>query len=467
MREVEIVIVGGGPAGMAAALEAAASDAEALIMDEYLTLGGQYYKQAPSVFRFKKVKAEGRQYAEGADVVSRLRASHVEVMLGTLVWGIFDERTLTISREERTEEIRAKKLILAPGAQEVPIAFPGWTLPGVMMGGAAQALLESQHILPGHKVVMAGVGPLQLKVASQLTDAGVEVMDILEASSQPPMSVENALRSLGHWRKMREGLEYWLKLKGARTPYHHRHVPVRALGENELEAVVVAQVDEDWRVLAGTERTLEADTLCLSYGFLPTNQLPRLAGCRMGYDAEAGGWVTWHDENQETSVEGVYVAGEVGGIGGADVAAEEGRVAALAAVRTLGKEKADGQRAREKRARAVLARARKFAQVTRGMMRLKPALFDLITDETMVCRCEGVVAREVVAAIADGDATLRGVKGRTRAGMGRCQGRICGYLVSRMIEKHAGARMDQIQLDTPRLPVKPVLLGALAADVDR
>lgn len=468
MREVEIVIVGGGPAGMAAALEAAASGAEALIMDEYHTLGGQYYKQAPGVFRFKNVKAEGRQYAEGADFVSRLRGSNVEIMLGTLAWGIFDERTLTISREERTEEIRAKKLILAPGAQELPIAFPGWTLPGVMMGGAAQALLESQHILPGQKVVMAGVGPLQLKVASQLTDAGVEVVDILEASSQPPMSVENALRSLGHWRKMREGLEYWLKLRRARTPYHHRHVPVRALGENELEAVVVAQVDEDWRVLAGTERTLKADTLCLSYGFLPSNQLPRLAGCRMGYDAEAGGWVTWHDENQETSVEGVYVAGEVGGIGGADVAAEEGRVAAIAAVRTLDKENADGQRAREKKARTALARARKFAQVTRGMLRLKPALFDLITDETMVCRCEGVVGREVVAAIADGDAALRGakiVKIRTRAGMGRCQGRICGYLVSRMIEKHTGARMDQIQLDTPRLPVKPVLLGALAGNV--
>ncbi|HXZ44169.1 MAG TPA: NAD(P)/FAD-dependent oxidoreductase, partial [archaeon] len=364
---------------------------------------------------------------------------------------------------------RAKKLILAPGAQEVPVAFTGWTLPGVMLGGAAQALLESQHILPGHRVIMAGVGPLQLKVASQLAEAGAEVVDILEASTQPPMSLKNALRSLGHWGKIREGLVYWLRLKRARIPYHSRHVPVRALGENELEAVVVAQVDEEWRVLAGTERTLEADTLCLSYGFLPSNQLPRLAGCRMAYDAEAGGWVTWHDHQQATSIEGVYVAGEVGGIGGADVAAEEGRVAAIAAVRALGKRDADGLRKREEVTRRRLARARHFAHVTRNMMRLKPALFDLITDETIVCRCEGVSAHDVVAAIADGDATLRGakvVKVRTRAGMGRCQGRICGYLVSRMIAKHTGARMDQIQPDTPRPPVKPVLLGALAADAD-
>jgi NADPH-dependent 2,4-dienoyl-CoA reductase/sulfur reductase-like enzyme len=280
------------------------------------------------------------------------------------------------------------------------------------------------------------------------------------------MSMENALRAFGHWGKMREGLEYWLKLKKAGAPYHHHQVPVRALGNGELEAVVVAEVDAEWRIIAGTERTLKADTLCLSYGFLPANQLPRLAGCRIGYDAESGGWVTQHDENQEASVAGVYVAGEVGGIGGADVAEEEGRIAAIGALRALGKVKADGsQRKAEEKSRARLAEARKFAQVTRDMMRLKPALFDLITDETIVCRCEEVCAKEVKAAIADGDPTLRGVKIRTRAGMGQCQGRMCGYLVSRLIAKQTGALLEQIEPDTPRPPVKPVPLSALAAGV--
>ena len=465
MREAEIVIVGGGPAGLAAALEAAAAGAEVLLVDEYHTLGGQFYKQVPDSFRIKNGKAEGAQYTEGAEIVKQLAASNVETMLGTLVWGIFDERTLAVYRDERTEQIRAEKLILAPGAQEVPVAFPGWTLPGVMMGGAAQALMVSQRILPGQKVVLAGAGPLQLKVASQFIDAGAEVVDILEASSKPPMSMENALRSFGHWGKMREGLEYWLKLKKAGAPYHHHHVPVRALGKGEIEAVVVAQVDEDWRVIAGTERILKADTLCLSYGFLPSNQLPRLVGCQTEYDMETGGWVTRHDDNQETSVQGVYVAGEVGGIGGADVAEEEGRIAAIAAARALGKAKANGQHKAEEKSRARLADARKFAQVTRDMMRLKPALFDLITDDTIVCRCEEVAAKEVKEAIADGDPTLRGVKIRTRVGMGQCQGRICGYLVSRLIAKQTAASMDQIQLDTPRPPVKPVPLSALAAGV--
>jgi NADPH-dependent 2,4-dienoyl-CoA reductase/sulfur reductase-like enzyme len=464
VREVEIVIVGGGPAGLGAALEASAAGAEVLLVDEYHTLGGQYYKQAPGAFGIRDPRAEGRQYAEGADLIRRLAASPVEVMLDTLLYGIFDERTLALCRGERTEEIRAKALILAPGAQEMPVAFPGWTLPGVMMGGGAQALVGSQRILPGYRAVMAGVGPLQMKVAAQLAGAGVEVVEVLEASPTSPMSVGHGLRAFGHWGKMREGLEYWLTLKRAGVPIRPRHVPVRALGTEGLEAVVVARLDEDWRVIPGSERTVPADLLCLSYGFLPSTQLPRLAGSRSVFDAEAGSWVTWHDENQETDRKGIYVAGEVGGIGGADVAESEGRLAAIAAARAAGKPHPGGRRPEEQAIRARLAKARRFARVARGMLRVEPALFDLITDDTIVCRCERVTAREVKAAIADGDPTLRGVKGRTRAGMGRCQGRICGHLVSRLIAKQAGVPMAQILPDTPRVPVKPVPLGALAAE---
>ena len=395
MREAEIVIVGGGPAGLTAALEAATAGAEVVLIDEYPTLGGQYYKQLPNGFRLTSAKAEGTELNEGAAAIDRLRASKVETLVGVLVWGIFEDRTLALYRSDATERLRARQLILAPGAQEVPVAFPGWTLPGVMMGGAAQGLLVSQRILPGERAVMAGAGPLQLKVASQFVEAGAEVAAILEASSKPPMSMENALRAFGHWGKMQEGLDYWLKLKKAGVSYHAHQVPVRALGTTQVEAVVVAEVDAEWRVVPGTERTIDADTLCLSYGFLPAIQLPRLAGCRIQYEADSGGWVTWHDQNQETSVPGVYVAGEVGGIGGADVAEEEGRLASIAALRALNKVPLNGLRKEEEKSRVRLAEARKFAQLTRDMIRLKPALFDLPTDETIVCRCEELTLGEV------------------------------------------------------------------------
>jgi NADPH-dependent 2,4-dienoyl-CoA reductase/sulfur reductase-like enzyme len=464
VREVEIAIVGAGPGGLGAALEASEAGAEVVLIDEYATLGGHYYKQVPDAFQVKRLDAESEEYVEGLELVERLKASGIEFLPSTLVWSVFRDGTLGLYREERTEELRGKKLILAPGAQEMPVAFPGWTLPGVMMGGAAQALLVTQRVLPGHRVVMAGVGPLQLKVASQLLEAGATVVDILEASGTLPVSMENALRSMGHWGKMRQGMQYWLKLKKSRTPYHHSHVPIRALGKEELEAVVVAQVTEDWQVVPGTERTLEADALCLSYGFAPSSQLTRLLGCRLDYNERAGGWVTWHDADQQTSFAGVYVAGEVGGIGGADVALEEGRVAGLAAARALGKPGANGRRRQEQQARKRLARAKGFAEVTARMMQLKPALIDLITEDTIVCRCENVTAKQVIDAIGfESDFTLRGVKIHTRAGMGFCQGRMCSHLIARLIARKTGRVLESIHPDTAQAPIKPVPLRALVA----
>jgi hypothetical protein len=331
-----------------------------------------------------------------------------------------------------------------------------------MMGGAAQSLLVTQRVLPGRRVLLAGVGPLQLKVGSQLIDAGATVVDILEASSKPPVSMENALRSLGHWGKMREGMSYWMNLKKARVPYHQSHVPVRALGTEQLEAVVVAQVDEEWRVVPGTERTLEVDTLCLSYGFLPATQLTRLMDCRLDFNERAGGWVTWHDSEQRTSVDAVFVAGEVGGIGGSEVAIEEGRIAGFAAARVLGKTETSASQKQEREARKRLKYAREFADLASGMMQIKPALLDLITDDTILCRCESVPAARIIEAVGvDGDCSLRGIKVQTRAGMGSCQGRMCGHLISRLIAKKMGTPLESIPPDTARAPIKPVPLRAL------
>jgi NADPH-dependent 2,4-dienoyl-CoA reductase/sulfur reductase-like enzyme len=463
MRDIELLIVGGGPAGLSAALEAAAAGVEVVLIDEYSTLGGQFYKQVPGTFRVKKPKAEGEQYVEGLERIERVRNSSVEFLPETLVWSIFPDRILGLYREGRTETVRARKLILAPGAQEVPVPFPGWTLPGVMMGGAAQSLLVRQRVLPGRRVVLAGVGPLQLKVASQLLHAGATVVEILEASDHPLVSMENALRSMGHWGKMREGMRYWMTIKKARVPFRHSHVPVRALGKEQLETVEVAQVDAEWRVVPGTRRTLEADTLCLSYGFLPSLQLTRNLGCRLEFQPLAGGWVTWHDADQQTSVEGVYVAGEVGGIGGADVATEEGSLAGLAAIRALGKAGTNSHDRKEREIRKRLLKAKKFAEVAGAMMELKPGLLDLITDDTIICRCENVPAARILEAIgAENDFTLRGVKIQTRAGMGPCQGRMCGAVISRLIARKKGVPLDTIQMDTARVPIKPIPLGALA-----
>ena len=460
MREIEVVIIGAGPGGLGAGLAAASAGAQVVLIDEYPILGGHYYKRVPDAFRLKTLRAEGEEYAEGLALVDQVKAAHIEVLSSALVWSVYRDGVVGVYRGKKVEELKAQCIILAPGAQEAPVAFPGWTLPGVMMGGAAQALMITQRILPGRRAVLAGVGPLQLKVASQLVAAGASVVGILEASSTPPVSMENALHSLGHWAKMRQGLKYWLALKKGRVPYLHSHVPVRALGRDRLEGVVIAEVDSDWKVRPGTERTLEADLLCLSYGFVPAGQLPRMLACRQSYDAGAGGWVTWHDADQATSTPGIYVAGEVGGIGGAEVALEEGRIAGWAAARSLGHGQAGT--GEEAPCRKRLAHAREFAKVTASMMQLKPAIADLATPDTILCRCENVTARQVTAALdADPDFTVRGVKIHTRAGMGPCQGRICSHLITRLIAGRTGKTLEEIPGDTPQVPIKPVPLRAL------
>jgi len=190
--------------------------------------------------------------------------------------------------------------------------------------------------------------------------------------------------------------------------------------------------------------------------------LTRLVDCRLDFNERAGGWVTWHDVDQRTSVEGVYVAGEVGGIGGSEVAIEEGRIAGLAAARALGKAETGASRKQEAEARKRLTRAREFAELASGMMQLKPALLDLITDDTILCRCESVPAAQIIQAIgAEGDCTLRGIKVQTRAGMGSCQGRMCGHLISRLIAKQTGMPLESIPPDTARPPIKPVPLRVL------
>jgi NAD(P)H-nitrite reductase large subunit len=190
-------------------------------------------------------------------------------------------------------------------------------------------------------------------------------------------------------------------------------------------------------------------------------------GCRLEFNARAGGWVTWHDADQQTSVDGVYIAGEVGGIGGADVALAEGTIAALAAARALGKTLTNDAK-KERETRRQLKHAREFADVAGAMMQLKPGLLNLITDDTIICRCENVTAAQISDAIKkEKDVTIRGVKVQTRAGMGPCQGRMCGCTLARLIASQTSMPLDSIHLDSARVPIKPVPLRVLANSADR
>jgi NAD(P)H-nitrite reductase large subunit len=245
------------------------------------------------------------------------------------------------------------------------------------------------------------------------------------------------------------------------VPIRYRRIVVTAEGDERVEAVVHAAVDADWRVVPGSEERVEADTLCVGYGFFPSVELAALAGCRLGYDEDLGGPLVEVDEWQRTSVPGVSAAGDGTGVAGSLVAADEGRLAALGAALDLGAVEPTAAARRARPARARLARKRAFREALRPLHAVGAGVYELARADTVVCRCEEVDRGGLDRAIA-GSADINVVKSLTRAGMGLCQGRSCQRQVAALIARRHALAVGDVAAATPRLPARPVPLGAIA-----
>jgi NAD(P)H-nitrite reductase large subunit len=245
------------------------------------------------------------------------------------------------------------------------------------------------------------------------------------------------------------------------VPLRYRRIVVRAEGRRRVEAVVHAAVDDDWRVVPGTEKRVEVDTLCVGYGFFPSVELMRVAGCELRYDENLGGPVVVVDEWMRTTVDGVSAAGDGTGVAGSHVAVGEGRLAALGAAVDLGALSAEDAEDRAGPIRRRLLAKRRFQRALRRMHRIGPGVYELATPGTVVCRCEEVTRAELERAI-DASDDVSVVKGLTRAGMGLCQGRNCARQVAALIAARHGRELADVPYGTARSPVRPVPIGAIA-----
>jgi NADPH-dependent 2,4-dienoyl-CoA reductase/sulfur reductase-like enzyme len=457
-RRVQLAIVGAGPAGLTAALEAKAAGIDVVVLDENEQPGGQIFRQPPAAFHIADRTRLGRDHARGRKLLDAVSAAGIRVESRVTVWNIAPGH-LACSRDDRSWTIESDAIVLATGAYDRPMPLPGWTLPGVFTSGGVQALLKSQRVLAGRRVLLTGTGPLNLVLANQLADAGATVVAVLELANPNPFELLPMV--LGPWELLSDGIGYVTRLARRGIPLMRGWTLLEVRGTDQVESAVIGRVDRDWRTVEGSARTFEVDTICLGYGLVPSTELSRLIGCAHRYDARLGGWIPACDRYRETSIPSVFVAGDGAGIAGSLVAAEEGRIAGLRAAWRLGRlhDAAFGRKAAPALKR--LRRLGRFRAVLDGLSAPRPGLFERMTDDTVICRCEEATFGDCRKAVADGAVSLMELKPAVRAGMGICQSRICGPTLVEVIAQQTGRQPETVMPFSVRPPVKPVAMAAL------
>lgn len=460
--ETELAVIGAGPGGIAAALEASRAGVAVTVLDENARPGGQIYKQFEAGFRVTSPHLLGRDYRHGQELLSQFEtASGITRRHKATVWGIFDNR-LAFHDGEKSSDLTFKKLVIATGAYDRPVPLPGWTLPGVFTAGGAQRMIKTFRVLPGSRILLAGTGPLNLVLAHQILGAGGHVEAVLEAGRVDWPTFLPALWR--QWDNLLDGFRYLGRLWTAGVPVLRRHLVVEIRGDEQVREAVIAEVDRNWRPKPHTRRILKVDAVCLGYGLVPSSEMANLAGCDLVYAPELGGFVPRRSEVMETSLPGIYAVGDGSGVMGSKTAMEEGRIAGTAVALSLKRLAPDRADTRIAIFRKRLQLRQRFAQALHVMTTPRPGLYELAREDTIICRCEEITLGMIEQALADGAANINEIKRLTRTGMGRCQGRMCGPALYEILAGKTGEPMGKLRSFRPRPPLKPVPLGILAAD---
>jgi len=459
----DLLVLGGGPAGLAAAVAARRAGLDVVLVDERSKLGGQYYKQPSERFQLDEERLDA-QYRSGRALVREAEQVGVTLLKGVRVWAAFAPDRLLAAGPASRWTLRPRHLVLATGAYERGVPMPGWTLPGVLTTGAAQTLLRGSQVAPGDRVLVSGNGPLNLQVAAEMVRAGVTVVALAElAEVRRAAQIRAGLTMLGAAPDLvRDGAGYAASLARARVPVLQRSAVVRIDGDHAVRTATVARVARDGVPVPGTQRTFEVDAVCVGFGFLPSNEVARSLGCRHSWDDRLGCLTVEQDPDGSTSVAGVRVVGDSGRVAGARVARAMGTLAGAAVARDLGVDLPAPLRVQVREAERLRRRNERF-QAAMQVVYAAPVLVDqLAHPDTVVCRCEDLTLRDLTADLGSSAGSAGALKRVTRAGMGKCQGRYCGPVVTALVARRSGRHVDELSGFAPQVPYQPTEISLMA-----
>lgn len=350
-KRYDLIVVGAGPAGLSAAIEAAKNGLKPIVFDENAKPGGQLFKQIHKFFGSKEHKAKIRGFNIGEELLKEAADNGVEVVLNATVVGLYGEKEVTVRIGEEIKHFKGDSILVATGASENMVTFKGWTTPGVIGAGAAQTMMNLHHIMPGKRVLMLGSGNVGLVVSYQLMQAGCEVVALVDAAPR-----------IGGY-----GV-HAAKIARCGVPFYLSHTIVEVKGTNAVESVTIASVDDKFQFIPGTEKTFDVDTVCVAVGLSPMSQLLKQAGCKM--KDTPGGYIPECDPLGATSVSGIYAAGDVAGIEEASSAMIEGRISGAVIANYLGYLEEDALKERIAELEKALDSLRKgmFAPENRGKL---------------------------------------------------------------------------------------------------
>ena len=454
IKKVDLVVLGAGPAGVAAANVASKEGAEVVIIDENSSAGGQIYRAPPNEFQPQN-SFKSDEFREGEKQRNILENSNLTALFKHRVWSVSSDLVVSTVGPNGLSSWHARSLIIANGALERIIPFPGWTIPGVIGLAASTILLKSQYVLPGQSTVVAGCGPLLIAVANGIIKSGGKVSAIIDLNSKSDW-IKAFPRLFSRPDQLFKGMSWFANIMKAGIKLYGGHAVTNTKQVDNVLRISIAPINSAGSILdSKNQKIVEGDCLAIGHGLFPSTEITRLLKAKHIYDPLKGGWVPLIDDDFRSSIPGVYIAGDATGISGAFSAVQKGRIAGMAAVRDLNVMSYQKYKAKIKSELIILKKNENFGKAAVRLMKFRPELIQTITSETIVCRCEDVFRSEIDEAIESGARDLNQLKAWTRCGMGPCQGRTCSEAIEAILASKVGSRELAGQW-TGRTPLRPV-----------